>query len=111
MVVFSTLPEVGWVSVKRCKQTHPIWEGFFSDSLYMVLSFLGLVSFATMSPKGGGGEEEEIDLSEGVVVPDAPTALEIADYDATTANLKWKGGTVQFWLSTQIRESAVQINQ
>ena len=51
-----------------------------------------------MSPKGGGGggDEEEIDLSEGVVVPDAPTALEIAEYDATTANLKWKG-RLQFW--------------
>ena len=50
-----------------------------------------------MSPKGGGGDEEEIDLSEGVVVPDAPTALEIAEYDATTANLKWKGGREQYW--------------
>ena len=71
-----------------------------------------------MSPKGGGGggDEEEIDLSEGVVVPDAPTALEIAEYDATSANLKWKGGRVQFWLptfplmslQTPIRECAVQ---
>ena len=34
MVVFSALPEVGWVSAKKCKQTHAIWEGFFSDSLY-----------------------------------------------------------------------------
>ena len=46
-----------------------------------------------MSPKGGGGGEvdDEVDLSEGVVVPDAPTALEISEYDATSANLKWKG--------------------
>ena len=52
-----------------------------------------------MSPKGGG-EDDEIDLNEGVVVPDAPTALEISEYDATSANLKWKGGRqtiVQFW--------------
>ena len=52
-----------------------------------------------MSPKGGGGggDEDEVDLSEGVVVPDAPTALEIAEYDATSANLKWKGGREQYW--------------
>ena len=33
VVVFSALPEVGWVSAKKCQQTHQIWEGFFSDSL------------------------------------------------------------------------------
>ena len=49
-----------------------------------------------MSPKGGGGGEvdDEVDLSEGVVVPDAPTALEISEYDATSANLKWKGSSM-----------------
>ena len=62
-----------------------------------------------MSPKGGGGEEDEVDLSEGVVVPDAPTALEISEYDATSASLKWKGGgrhtIVQFWPNVLTSES------
>ena len=34
VVVFSALPEVGSVSEKNYQQTHQIWEGFFSDSLY-----------------------------------------------------------------------------
>ena len=26
---------LGWLGErKKCKQTHPIWDGFFSDSLY-----------------------------------------------------------------------------
>ena len=47
-----------------------------------------------MSPKGGGGggEDDDVDLSEGVVIPDAPMNLEISEYDATNANLKWKAG-------------------
>ena len=39
VVLFSALPEVGWVSAKKCKQTHQIWEGFFSDSLYQNVLF------------------------------------------------------------------------
>ena len=31
--VFSALSEVAWVSTKDCQQTHPIWEGFFSEAL------------------------------------------------------------------------------
>lgn len=33
---------------------------------------------------------EDIDLNDGSVPPDAPVGLEISDYDATSANLKWK---------------------
>ena len=41
VVVFSALPEVGWVSAKKCQQTHQIWEGFFSDSLYVLFIITG----------------------------------------------------------------------
>ncbi len=42
-----------------------------------------------MAPKG---DAADVDLDEDVVVPDAPTALEITEYDATSANFKWKAG-------------------
>lgn len=39
-----------------------------------------------MSPK----EDDDIDLNEGQLPPDAPTSAEISDFDGTSATLKWK---------------------
>ena len=39
-----------------------------------------------MSPK----EDDDIDLNEGQLPPDAPTNIEISDFDGTSATLKWK---------------------
>ena len=33
---------------------------------------------------------EDVDLTDGADAPDAPTSLEITDFDATSATLKWK---------------------
>jgi hypothetical protein len=41
-----------------------------------------------MSPKGDANDD--IDLNADLIVPHAPSALEITEYDATSANLKWK---------------------
>ena len=51
MVVFSVLSEVGWVSAKKCQQTHQILEGFFSDSLYYESVIVGVS--VTCSPPSG----------------------------------------------------------
>ena len=55
MIVFSVLPEIGWVSAKKCKQTHPIWEGFFRDSLYespLCVLLKILMQLLFVSPRG-----------------------------------------------------------
>ena len=33
---------------------------------------------------------EDIDLNEGISVPSAPEGVEVADFDATSAKIKWK---------------------
>ena len=41
-----------------------------------------------MAPKGD--EAEEVDLNDGATPPSPPLALEIAEFDSTSASLKWK---------------------
>lgn len=35
-------------------------------------------------------EDDDIDMNEGLSEPGKPTGVEVADFDATSATLKWK---------------------
>ena len=66
-----------------------VWQGFLFKILTSAYVFhLAKVvhQIRKMSPK----EDDDIDLNEGQLPPDAPTNAEISDFDGSSATIKWK---------------------